>query len=223
MRRSRISRLLLLPLLLLLAACTQTSPEQAAFGPKRIAITPQFHELEVYFPAGAAEPTAEERMRFLARLRAIGLERGDELVIPGQDGLARARADALYRLAASAQGAPVQRAAARPTTARSLTADAGAARGEEVVRALVIRRQVRVPNCPDWSRGGMQDWRNLPTSNFGCATAVNLREMVADPRDLVVGRGSESYDGERAAIAIQRYREWPQEREEVESAFGVLE
>lgn len=42
--------------------------------------------------------------------------------------------------------------------------------------------------------------------NIGCATAHNLGVMVADPRDLVVGRDPGPADGQRGAAAMERYR-----------------
>ena len=59
---------------------------------------------------------------------------------------------------------------ASPATARSRCWSPG----EEVV----------LPGCPDWSRDPGYDPRNLPLSNLGCANAVNLGLMVADPGDL---------------------------------------
>ena len=43
-------------------------------------------------------------------------------------------------------------------------------------------------NCPDWSKNSTYDPLNLPGSNLGCATARNIGDMVADPRDLKMGR-----------------------------------
>ena len=62
------------------------------------------------------------------------------------------------------------------------------------------------PNCPDWSRPSAAHPANLPTSNLGCATSLNLVRMVADPRDLVRGATLGPADGRRAADAVSRYR-----------------
>ena len=62
------------------------------------------------------------------------------------------------------------------------------------------------PNCPDWSRPSAMHPANLPTSNFGCATSVNLVRMIADPRDLVRGLPVGPNDPARAAGAVNRYR-----------------
>ena len=71
----------------------------------------------------------------------------------------------------------------------------------EVERSLVI-----APDCPDWSKPGLLDMSNTPSSNFGCATAVNLSLMVADPGDLALGRELGPADGVRMAETVRRYR-----------------
>ncbi|QJU59509.1 hypothetical protein HL653_18690 [Sphingomonas sp. AP4-R1] len=65
-----------------------------------------------------------------------------------------------------------------------------------------------VANCPDWSD------RTLPmsegqSSNYGCATAVNLAAMVADPNDLVRGRTdvAAAADATKATRAIKAWRD----------------
>ncbi len=61
------------------------------------------------------------------------------------------------------------------------------------------------PSCPDWSNANILDGANTNSSNFGCATASNLARMVADPRDLVVGRSLAPASGTTAAAAVGRY------------------
>ena len=61
------------------------------------------------------------------------------------------------------------------------------------------------PSCPDWSHSNILDNANSNSSNYGCATASNLAHMVADPRDLVVGRSLAPAPGSAAAAAVGRY------------------
>lgn len=75
-------------------------------------------------------------------------------------------------------------------------------RVEVLVRGLLLVE----PNCPDWSRPSAANSANVTTSNFGCATAVNLVRMVADPRDLARGQPLGPADGAHAAGAVERYR-----------------
>lgn len=75
-------------------------------------------------------------------------------------------------------------------------------RVEIVARGVVVVE----PNCPDWSRPSAAHPENLPTSNFGCATTLNLVRMVADPKDLLHGAPLGHADATRAADAVRRYR-----------------
>jgi pilus assembly protein CpaD len=74
------------------------------------------------------------------------------------------------------------------------------------VELVLERYLVTLPPCPDWSRQSGTDFANLPHSNFGCATQTNLGLMVAEPRDLVRGRGLAPADGVHQAEGIVRYR-----------------
>jgi pilus assembly protein CpaD len=71
---------------------------------------------------------------------------------------------------------------------------------------IVERYVVTPPNCPDWSKDPVTNHDNEPSSNFGCATSTNLGLMVADPRDLVIGRPMGPEEGPPAIAAVQRYR-----------------
>lgn len=84
---------------------------------------------------------------------------------------------------------------------------AGAPEGLNAVRVLVHRFIAVAPRCPDWRKPAKTDHGNTAASNFGCATAVNLGLMVANPRDLIEGSDQGPADGERAAAAIKRYRD----------------
>ena len=66
--------------------------------------------------------------------------------------------------------------------------------------------EVVLPGCPDWTRDPGYDPLNLPLSNLGCANAVNLGLMVADPGDLARTVPTSPADGTREAEAIARYR-----------------
>ena len=70
---------------------------------------------------------------------------------------------------------------------------------------LVGRYAVMLPPCPDWSKTSPGDFTNQTSSNFGCANAVNLGMMVANPADLANGRTLEAKNGEPAVKAVDRY------------------
>ena len=77
---------------------------------------------------------------------------------------------------------------------------------DRTVEIIATTYSVRLPECPDWTRSPASDPRNLPLSNLGCANAVNLGLMIAEPADLTRGRPLGTADGIREAEAVVRYR-----------------
>ncbi len=75
------------------------------------------------------------------------------------------------------------------------------------VHVLIGHYLVRIPDCPDWTRLPGSDSGNVPDSNFGCATAINLSRMVADPTDLQQGRSLAPGDAQVLSAAVRRYWE----------------
>lgn len=131
---------------------------------------------------------------FLARQ---GVDRADalEIAIPAGGGeIARGRAE---RVAAYLK---LRRLAA------GLVIDDDPRMPADAVRLVVHRYQVSLPGCPDWTDRGGVTHSNQPSSNWGCATAVNFGLMVANPGDLVRGRDGGPGDGAAQVLAIQRYR-----------------
>jgi pilus assembly protein CpaD len=74
------------------------------------------------------------------------------------------------------------------------------------VRLTVDRVVASVPNCPNWSKAPGNDFGNTMHTDFGCATANNLAQMVDDPRDLVTGRTMGPEKGDAALEAMHKYR-----------------
>jgi pilus assembly protein CpaD len=56
------------------------------------------------------------------------------------------------------------------------------------LRIVVSRSVASVPGCPSWRDRAEANFNGGLSDNYGCATAMNLAAMVADPRDLVEGR-----------------------------------
>lgn len=72
---------------------------------------------------------------------------------------------------------------------------------------LVSAAGAAVPSCPDWSDTALTASEGQ-ASNYGCATAVNLAAMVADPADLVHGKHGDGAGGADVAVrAIKAQRE----------------
>jgi len=77
--------------------------------------------------------------------------------------------------------------------------------GDEVV---VFAQTVAVlpPDCPGYNQPITLDYEWRPETRLGCANAVNLGLMVANPNDLAQGRPIGPADAEAMAAGIQRYR-----------------
>ena len=76
------------------------------------------------------------------------------------------------------------------------------------VRVIVSRAKAEVPGCPDWSRPSEPNFGSHNASNYGCAINSNLAAMVADPRDLVLGRDAGgASDASTSGKAIKSYRD----------------
>lgn len=89
---------------------------------------------------------------------------------------------------------------------------------ENTAIVAVERYAVTFPDCPDWHRA--PPFTNGVWSNYGCANAVNLGQMIADPRDLVTGRELGPADGTIAAAAVARYRKGEAKELEKEATVG---
>lgn len=73
------------------------------------------------------------------------------------------------------------------------------------VRVLIGHYRVEIPDCPDsWQLYGTNP-DNARDVTFGCATAVNLSRMAADPPDLQQGRTLSPGDGQVLSEAVRRY------------------
>lgn len=74
--------------------------------------------------------------------------------------------------------------------------------GSDRIAITVRRAVVMQPDCEadDTFLGAR------PEPRFGCITAYNLGQMVANPEDLVEGRELDPADGTKGATSIERYR-----------------
>jgi pilus assembly protein CpaD len=77
--------------------------------------------------------------------------------------------------------------------------------GDEVV---VFAQTVAVlpPDCPGYNAPIALDYEWRPSTRLGCANAVNLGLMAANPADLAQGRPIAPADAEAAVLGIQRYQ-----------------
>ena len=204
-------------LLALLAGCAAPEPPPAPALPQPGLVAVE-HAHAVRFATDSAalsRPQAEALKRFLTEVppdRRVGVR-----VI----GHADRRAGDAYNLDLSRRRAATVAGVVREagveqvevsivplgeTLARAPVSDpAGMARDREV-EVVIAGTEVVLPGCPNWTRDPGYDPLNLPLSNLGCANAVNLGLMVADPTDLAQGHPLADADGTREAEAVVRYR-----------------
>ena len=162
---------------------------------------------DVAFAAGEARLTNGQRQRldaFLARLEA---GYGDRFyVVAGRDRGGEPK-QAAARLAERRRQAVMAFMELRRLRVLPLRIEFGVdVPVGQAVKVIVRRYVVTLPGCPDWTGRPGISYNNIPSSNFGCATAVNLGLMVADPGDMVAGRHPGLMDGEFVARSIERYR-----------------
>ncbi|HJU16433.1 MAG TPA: CpaD family pilus assembly lipoprotein [Stellaceae bacterium] len=166
----------------------------------------------------AAQAPNDLRLDSAARERTVRF-------VPGSDRLSPGEAARLSYLAASGAIRPSDRVVVAasgppPLAARREAAVAHALLRYGIVaypqvlaavppnRALVSvgRYTVTLPPCPNWSKRPYSDFTNQPSSNYGCATTVNLGLMAASPADLANGLPLARADGEPAVSAVERYQ-----------------
>ena len=190
-----LKQVLLLPLLapaLLLGGCAGTT-NRGLESIHQPVVTRQDYALDV---ATAGNGLASgEQARLAGWLGTMRLGYGDRIAIDDPYGARGVRdqvaqAVAPYGLLLSDD---------RPVTNAPVPAGA--------VRVVVSRMHADVPGCPDWSRDSSVDYNQNTSSNYGCATNASLAAMIANPEDLVHGRGKAGgTDPVRAGKAIDAFR-----------------
>jgi pilus assembly protein CpaD len=151
----------------------------------------------------------------------------DAAFMPGSADLAEGEADGLAAFIEQAEVAPQDHVFFQPASNDTLAAARIGQLTRELIQrgigattlppstsavaadhmtVVVERYVVTPPDCPNWTKPPYGDHSNTPASNFGCATATNLGLMVADPRDLVIGRSLGPPRGDPALYGYSRYR-----------------
>jgi pilus assembly protein CpaD len=176
--------------LALLSACASEYTEAEA--PKDLRLDNATTHVDLRFAPGSTRLAARDATRLRALVATGGLQPSDRVLVAtgGSPGLARARFEAIsnelapYRIVATPQPVAV-------------------APNQAIVES--VRYLVTLPPCPNWSKTPPLRYTNTHASNFGCANAVNLGQMVASPADLAEGRPLAAADGTPAAAAVNRY------------------
>jgi len=181
---------------LLAAGCTPSTSEWTpAEAPKAPHVDYVRLQHEAAFKPGSPDLAGGEAASLTRFLDLAGVTSEDHVYFEaGDDRLSVARLGRLTRLAAQ-QG----------IGARTLPPEGNLL--PDHLRVVVERYVVTPPECPNWTSPAVGDHGNQPGSNWGCADATNFSLMVADPRDLVIGRTMEPAQGDGAFAAVKRFRE----------------
>ncbi|HKX10880.1 MAG TPA: CpaD family pilus assembly lipoprotein [Stellaceae bacterium] len=180
-----------------LAACDSPAEWSGAEAPRHLRVDFQRLAHTAGYAANATQLAQNEQESLGAFLQAAQVTTDDPIYLEGAsaDRLSSARISAL----------------ARDLTRRGFSVATLPAAPDAVPRnallVVVERYVVTPPDCPNWTKSQSGDHENAQNSNFGCSDATNLGLMVADPRDLVIGRQLGPAGAAQAGLAIQRYRE----------------
>lgn len=147
----------------------------------------------VKFSCPGARAPKRELTRLKAFFKGIQLKYGDDITLRGGT-KARQRSLAAY-IRRTGLPVSVRIASSNPNAKKSNT-----------IALLVERYVVTPPACPDWSKFHGTDNRNMPGSQYGCATDAALGYIIANPRDLATGQNTKPGNSDDAVLAQQRYR-----------------
>ena len=89
----------------------------------------------------------------------------------------------------------------------STSVEPAMAMGPDTVVVVRSEYLMGVNNCPNFSPATNANPNEAVMPGFGCADAYNMGQMLARPRDAVVGRSGGPADATINALAIARYRE----------------
>jgi pilus assembly protein CpaD len=181
----------------LAAACApQTSQWSHVEAPRENRVTLVRMSHSVQFRANEERMSASETARLAAFIRDQNIGYGDQVLLLSGDGASAARRQESVAMVFARGGLRV---------VRDVQIE-GVSTSPDEVRIVVGRHVVTPPECPNWSKRADDDFGNTGSSHIGCATTTNLGLMVADPRDLLIGRTMGPADGEVAATRVESYR-----------------
>lgn len=197
-----MSRSIRIPLVVValaaLAGCATSPKSPDATGlawvprSKTNVVSHQHVSTVVRFIPGMRRPTLGDPRALAGFVATYKVEPGDEVSVTGGSAAQRlAVVRELARLGLPGARDSMDQPAASPTP----------------VLVLVDRYTATVPNCPDWSKPQSADFGNTMDSNFGCANAYDLGQMVANPHDLLRGRNLGPGDAAEQEVGIDKYEQ----------------
>lgn len=198
----------LLIAVILMTLVTACAPEMSAWSPeqnvKKNDVRRITFQHQVRFDGNGAELSHVERARLHRFLTRHEAGYGDRVQIGARGN----RADGTDIRRASRREAIVAAELRGLELTTGLLPDVqGSENWNGNIRIELSRYIVVPPSCPDWTKRADGDYANRRSSNFGCASVVNLGLMVANPGDLVRGRAAGPADGATGARRYKSYRE----------------
>ncbi len=194
------SAVLLLIAAVSVGACAAPDPvAQQAVVDTRYTPTRADTMLAVSFPPGVGRLAPSQAGELQAMVAAGRSAQRDEFVVvtDGSGGQLQYIRAQQVRASLSAAGASWVGTSVEPTMAM----------GPDQV--VVVRSEYRIAerNCPNYNPTGISNTNEGRMPSTGCADAYNFGQMLARPRDAVVGREPGPVDATINAEAVQRYRE----------------
>jgi pilus assembly protein CpaD len=193
--------------------------------------------------AGCTPPTSEWSDTESSKAIHVDFVRlqHDAAFVPGRADLADGEADELAAFLDQAEAAPDDHVFFQPASDDKLAAarigklthelvqrglgattlpSTGTTVAADHMTVVIERYVVTPPECPNWSKTPSGDHSNTLPSNFGCADATNFSLMIADPRDLVIGRSLGAPTGDPALYGYARYRNGKPAKPDTNSTSG---
>lgn len=182
---------------LAVVACTpETSEWTAAEAPKELHVDHVRLRHIANFAPNTANLAAGESEKLTAFLETAEVTPEDRIYFEPAEG---------DRLSAARVGKLAHELSRRGVGAETLPAVANGVPRDHM-NIYIDRYVVTPPKCPNWTEPAVGIHTNGVSSNFGCADATNLGLMVANPRDLVIGRRPGPPEGDAAIAGVDRYR-----------------
>lgn len=201
-------------LLFLLGGCT---PKVADWTP---AESPKENKVErvvfthfIHYPARAREMGKTEKKRFIRFLKTTVLRPSAVSVILVEYGGQSKKRIKDVRRELIMYGVPYEFIMEESEVDQRILKDCRSSyqysrkSSEGGIEVIVERYVVIPPACADFSQPIGDARQQYSHSNHGCADAVNMGMMIANPRDLISGRPLGESDGQVIAAGVQRYRQ----------------
>ena len=184
--------LLALGLTVLVGACAPVTSYTDAEAAKRLKLDTSTTQLALHFVPGSPVLASADAARLQHTAATGGLTPSDRVTVAtaGPPYLAKERFASVSAMLLHYGVVPVAVAQNVPPNHAVI---------------MVERTLVTLPPCPNWSKRPYSDFDNQPSSNFGCATEINLGLMVASPSDLAEGLPFAATAGQPSAAAVNRY------------------